>query len=241
MGNFNENPPYSKDAEMVERLTAALELAEQEKAKLYHELNRRIEKYHDLFMKSLIRIVCALEKKLNFLEGHSHRVAEMACAVLWEMQHDSPSERESLRIAALLHDIGKIGIPEHILCKKGALTALERRIVEAHPEKGAELLQDMTELEEVSRAIRYHHERWDGRGYPAGLGGGDIPLAARIIAVCDAFDAMTAVRPYRQTVPAGVARDELLALSGTAYDPSVIAAFVRCFDAGYIAPCSLRE
>src|SRR4051812_13363146 len=133
-----------------------------------------------------------------------------------------------LELAALLHDLGKVAVPGEILSKAGPLTSRERRIVEGHPLVGAEILRRIPGLEPVATIVRYHHERWDGQGYPSGLSGHRIPLAGRILAVCDAFEAMTSDRPYRRSLGHRTAVAELEANAGTQFDPLVVEAFDGC-------------
>ena len=127
-----------------------------------------------------------------------------------------------IALAGLLHDIGKIGIPESILDKPGKLTKEEYEIVKRHPEIGAEILSSIRQFEEVVPAIRHHHERYDGRGYPDGLKGEEIPVMARIIAVADAFDAMLSKRPYRDALSLNSAVKELQRNKGSQFDPQIV-------------------
>jgi len=132
-----------------------------------------------------------------------------------------------LRRGALLHDIGKIGVPDNILRKPAALSEAEWVTMRKHPEFGARIVAGIPFLEDVARIVRHHHERWDGRGYPDGLAGEDIPLGARIFAVADSFDAMTSDRPYRRAMTIDEARAEVARCRGTQFDPTVADAFAR--------------
>jgi len=131
-------------------------------------------------------------------------------------------ELEHLRIAAHLHDLGKIGVPDEILHKPGPLDDTEWAIMREHPVWGARALETIPGFAAASRAVRHHHERWDGCGYPDGLAGEDIPIGARIIAVCDAYEAMTSTRPYRPALAEPVARERIVAGTGTGtqFDPA---------------------
>jgi HD-GYP domain-containing protein (c-di-GMP phosphodiesterase class II) len=129
-------------------------------------------------------------------------------------------ELEHLRIAAHLHDLGKIGVPDEILHKPGPLDATEWSIMREHPVWGARALETIPGFRAASRAVRHHHERWDGGGYPDGLAGEEIPIGARVIAVCDAYEAMTSTRPYRPALAEPVARERLIAGTGTQFDPA---------------------
>jgi len=163
----------------------------------------------------------ALEAKDPGTRGHSLRIAHFCREV--GRAFDFPRERrERLEAAAYLHDIGKIGIPESVLHKPGPLTGAEWELVRRHPEMGAEILRGLPSMSEVSRFVEAHHERPDGRGYPRGLRGDEIPLESRIISAADAFDAMVTARPYRAHLPAEVALAEMQAAAGSQFDPFVV-------------------
>lgn len=227
--------------ELIHKLSAALEKAEYEKAQIYKQLNMRLEKYQRLFINSLVSIVSALEGKVDFLAGHSSRVSEFSLIVARELGAGPQELLQDIRLAALLHDIGKVGIPEHILCKAGPLTQLERQIVEEHPKKGADLLLDIGYLENVSAAILHHHERWDGSGYPDGLQGEQIPLISRIIGACEAYDCMVSYRPYRRKMLPAAAVQEIVDGGGKQFDPQVAAAISRCFQSGMLTSVTSRH
>jgi HD-GYP domain-containing protein (c-di-GMP phosphodiesterase class II) len=148
-------------------------------------------------------------------------------------------DREALRrleLGALLHDIGKIGIPSEILRKPGPLTEEEFATVRAHPELGEKILAPIDRLHDVRPIVRACHERWDGGGYPDGKRGEDIPVEARIVLVCDAFHAMVTDRPYRKRLCPTEAVRRLREGAGTQFDPAVVEAFVRIYEAGGIVP-----
>jgi putative nucleotidyltransferase with HDIG domain len=170
----------------------------------------------------------AVEKKSLWTAGHSKRVTRYALMIAKEMGWDEQS-MEQLRISGLLHDIGKIGMPGLILNKVGKLTAEEYAIVKRHPEDGAQILSKMHLFHELVPAIRHHHEWYNGQGYPEGIRGDEIPLAARILAVADAFDAMTADRPYRSGLTAEEATHRLQQAAGEQFDPEVVAIFTRIY------------
>ena len=146
-----------------------------------------------------------------------------------EDMHLTARERVELRHVALLHDLGKVAVPDTVLLKPGPLSDREWEIVRRHPVVGARMVATSGGLDHLSPGIRAHHERWDGTGYPDGLRGRDIPVAARIVAVCDAFHAMTSDRPYCAAMTTGEALDELEACSGTQLDPEVVAVVLRRF------------
>jgi len=133
---------------------------------------------------------------------------------------------DSISFAGPLHDIGKIGVRDDILLKKGGFTEEEREIMKSHVVRGEEILRPLNLLVSERAVVLYHHERWDGGGYPKGLAGCEIPLVARIFSVADTFDAMTSTRPYRQALSLDVAKDEIVKCRGTQFDPEVVDAFV---------------
>lgn len=139
----------------------------------------------------------------------------------------NPEQAHQVRLGAILHDIGKIGIPDAILSKPGRLSPSEQEVMRRHPLIGAEILDGLDGLEGVVPLIRHHQERYDGRGYPDGLQGEAIPLGARIIAVVDAFQAMTTDRPYRRALPQSEAVQELIQNTGSQFDPAVVTSFLR--------------
>jgi response regulator RpfG family c-di-GMP phosphodiesterase len=172
-----------------------------------------------------------IETKDRFMRGHARRVA-FYTGLVAERVGLGRAERESLRLSAFLHDLGKVGVPTDLLLRPGALEPAERRIVEEHPVIGARLLAPLDVPGEVSLALRHHHEWWDGSGYPDGIAGDRIPLAARIIGVADAFDAMTCDRPYRRALSRDVVVSELRRFAGSQFDPDVAKEFLACLESG---------
>jgi putative two-component system response regulator len=168
----------------------------------------------------------AIEAKDRYTRGHCNRVRVMSQALGEAMGLDKRA-LEMLEYAALLHDIGKIAVPEDILNKRGPLTAEEFGLIKEHPLTAVKMLGELALLGPAVPAIRGHHERLDGRGYPDGLKGDQIPLEARILAVPDAFDAMTSHRPYRPAMPLDAAVDELCASKGTQFDPVLVDLFLE--------------
>ena len=169
-------------------------------------------------------LMMAVNQRDELTAHHSERVAVMAERV-GELLGMDRAELDDLELAARLHDVGKIGIPDAVLLKPGPLSDLEWRVMRSHATRGAEIVSRIPQLEHVTRAVRHVHERWDGAGYPDGLAGPDIPLASRVLGVCDAYDSMTADRPYRQAIHPAVAGRELRAAAGTQFDPAVVDAF----------------
>ena len=172
-------------------------------------------------------LAAALELRDDETGSHAHRVAQIALTITRVVDPDLAEDPE-LRFGYLLHDIGKIGIPDRILLKPAALTREETRIMQTHTVLGEHLISTLPHLQGVAReVIVHHHERWDGTGYPWGVAGEAIPLAARIFAVADAFDALTSDRPYRRAVSEEDALAEIRRHSGTQFDPVVVDALLR--------------
>lgn len=174
-------------------------------------------RFHDI----IDCLVGALEAKDYYTCGHSIRVGDMAYD-LAEKIGIKGKELENIHIAGHLHDIGKIGVPEQVLNKKGALLPEEWSLIRRHPEIGCNILCKSHNLDEMSKVVLHHHERWDGKGYPAGLKGKSIPLQSRIIAVCDTIDAMTSERPYRKPFTYDEVRTEILLNRETQFDPDLV-------------------
>ncbi len=160
-----------------------------------------------------------------FTRGHSRRVAKHALAIAEALNLDDDQQRKLL-YAAELHDIGRIGVSDDILSKPGALTADERAQVRAYPRISADIVEPLSFFTDVREVVLHQNERWDGQGYPGKLSGMDIPLLSRILAVADAFDAMTSPRAYRSAMSAQMALTELWKARGTKYDPEIVEAFV---------------
>ena len=172
-----------------------------------------------------------IETKDRFMRGHARRVALYA-GLMADRLCLSAEDHEHVRIAAFLHDLGKVGVPTDLLLRAGALDANERHLVEQHPAIGARLIKPLDIPTAVSLAIRHHHEWWDGSGYPDGLSGEDIPLSARIISVADAFDAMSCDRPYRHALARQVITDEFKHFGGRQFDPNLAKEILLLLDTG---------
>jgi putative two-component system response regulator len=172
-----------------------------------------------------------IESQDRYMRGHARRVAFYA-GLLAERICLSAKEQEHVRISAFLHDLGKIGIPTELLQRPGALEPAERGIVERHSEIGARLVEPLGIASGIAGAIRHHHEWWDGSGYPDGLHGDDIPLAARIVHLANAFDAMTCDRPYRRALPREVVARELQRFAGVQFDPGLAKEFIALVESG---------
>jgi len=193
-----------------------------ENAKLYSQLE-------NLFLSSIRAIVNAIEEKDEYTRGHTGRVTEYSL-LIGKRLGLSNDEIKTLELSALLHDVGKIGIPDSILRKPGRLTDEEYAVIKSHPLRGVKILEPIENIRHILPGIRHHHERYDGKGYPDGLKGKKIPFYARIIAVADAFDAMTSDRPYRKGLPIEIARKEIEENRGTQFDPECADAFLRELD-----------
>ena len=183
-------------------------------------------------------IANAVDAKDVRTHQHSTRVAEYSALIAREMNcfkwWNRNKEISNLKKAAQLHDIGKIGVPDAVLNKVGRLTDEEYVQMKSHVDRGAEILKDFTLVEHVEEGTRYHHERYDGRGYPKGLKGEEIPLIGRIISVADAFDAMTSNRVYRNHMDTDYVLNEMKRGRGTQFDPDALDAFLRLIDKGVI-------
>lgn len=203
----------------------------QEKVK---EIAMLYEKSHRLFIHTSIALATAIDARDPYTHGHTERVTGYSLIIADELQ-DSPEVKafgnfkESLHVAALLHDIGKIGIPDSILKKKEKLTPQEFEKIKEHPAIGATILYPIRELGNILGGVRSHQEKFDGTGYPDRLKGKNIPLLGRIIAVADTFDAVTTVRPYRDKRSIEEAVMEIRRCSGTQFDPDIVNAFLRAY------------
>lgn len=168
----------------------------------------------------------AVDAKSPWTKNHSELVSRYSVMIGKELGMNA-KEIDTLRVAAILHDIGKIGIYDSILYKPGSLTGDEYSLVKLHSEKGAEIISHIQQLENISMIIKYHHERFDGTGYPAGLISNQIPFYSRIIAVADAYEAMTSDRPYRPVLGKELAIEELNRYAGCQFDPDIVKAFIK--------------
>lgn len=178
-------------------------------------------------MKQLRLIGERLDSQIPYRDGHTLRVVAY-CLEIADMLGFTPQEKSLLEAAALLHDFGKIGVREDILMKPSELSEREKKEVETHVLRGYFILEGFRELSEILGGVKSHHEYYNGDGYPDGLMASDIPLIARIIAVADAYDAMTSDRPYRSRRTEEEAEAELINLAGLQFDPAVVKVFLVC-------------
>ncbi len=190
-------------------------------ARMYNELS-------NIFFETSLALAEAIEKRDYYTAGHTKRVMEYSLMVADELGF-SEEDRYWLSLSAILHDIGKIGIPDSILNKKAPLSPEEREEMKKHPVFGYEIVRNIRGLKKVLKGILYHHEFENGQGYPEGLKDGEIPVFAKIIAVCDTFDAMTTDRPYRRALSTKEAIEELKRFSGMQFDPDIVSAFIRAY------------
>lgn len=184
------------------------------------------KKLHDAFLHTAEALAEAINSRDPYTGGHTSRVAQYALQ-LAEALGLSVKEKEDLRLAAILHDIGKIGIDDIVLRKGGSFSDDEKELMKQHPEIGANILEHVDEMDEVVKGVRHHHEWFDGSGYPDGLIKNNIPLVARIISIVDVFDALTTDRPYRKASSKKVAKKIMLADSGSHFDPELLDIFSR--------------
>ena len=208
-------------------------------AQLFTDLESELHKKHRLFIETTVALAAAIDAKDHYTHGHTARVTFLSLELAKRMARRDKklfNEKflENLHIASLLHDIGKIGVPESILNKAGPLSDEERKIMQSHPLVGATILQPINELIDAEDGVKYHHERYDGSGYPKGLKGEEIPLIASIIAVADAFDAMTTDRPYRKGLAKKEATEEIAGFMGRQFHPEVAEALIELYQEGKI-------
>ena len=199
------------------RVTHCIELNRLQKD-LASEVEKKSRENEELFLGIVKSLAAAIDAKDTYTNGHSVRVAEYSAEIARRAGYDV-SALQRIYITGLLHDVGKIGIPDAIINKNGKLDDEEYAIIKTHPEKGAAILSNIQDMPELSIGARWHHERFDGKGYPEGLMGEDIPEMARIIAIADAYDAMTSNRSYRRSLPQEVVRGEIEKGRGTQFDP----------------------
>ena len=222
--------PFNFDILLITIENAIRKKALERELKDYQEnLEIKVKEQTDLinqmYVRSIDALIKALEAKDFYTRGHSQRVTMYSVAIGKAM--DIPRERiELLRQAAVLHDLGKIGIREAVLNKPGRLTEEEFKEITLHPEVAVRILEPIPFFKPLLPAILHHHERFDGKGYPSRIAGKDIPLESRIMAIADTFDAMTSTRAYRQALTLEAANTEILRCSGTQFDPDIVPVFM---------------
>ncbi len=231
-GDFSQRVEVRTRTEIGE-LATTFNTMQEELEQFVEDLKRAADENKNLFMGSIQMLAGAVDEKDPYTRGHSDRVTKYSLMIAREMGLD-PGFLEILRISAQLHDVGKIGIEDRILKKPGALTPEEFEIMKTHTTKGANILRPVPQLREMLPGIELHHEALNGRGYPYGLKGDEIPLLARVIAVGDTFDALTTNRPYQQAHDPIDALRIIQKLSGQRLDPNAVTALMAVFYRGDI-------
>ena len=231
-GDFSQRVNLLSSTEIGE-LAHTFNTMSDELQRYVEDLKRAAEENKELFMGSIQMLAGAVDEKDPYTRGHSDRVTRYSLLIAKEM--DLPAHfMETLRISAQLHDVGKIGIEDHILKKPGALTEEEFEVMKTHTTKGANILRPVTQLADMLPGIELHHEALDGRGYPYGLQGDQIPLLARVIAVADTFDALTTNRPYQQAHTPDQTLQIIKNLAGKRLDPLAVQALLAVHARGEI-------
>ncbi|HEV3511923.1 MAG TPA: HD domain-containing phosphohydrolase [Candidatus Sulfotelmatobacter sp.] len=231
-GDFSQRVHLKSRTEIGE-LAQTFNSMSEELERYIEDLKRAAEENRELFMGSIQMLAGAVDEKDPYTRGHSDRVTRYSLLVAKEMKLPS-TFMETLQISAQLHDVGKIGIEDHILKKPGALTEEEFEVMKTHTTKGANILRPVTQLAEMLPGIELHHEALDGRGYPYGLKGEQIPMLARVIAVADTFDALTTNRPYQNAHTPEQALQIIKNLAGKRLDPDAVAALLAVYERGEI-------
>ena len=190
---------------------------------------RQVER---ITLNAIMAISNTIEAKDTYTSGHSNRVAKCSVAIAKRIGMDE-EELKNINYMALLHDIGKIGVPDMILNKKARLDDEEFAIIKKHPARGFDILKNFSTIPNMHYGALYHHERYDGNGYPVGLSGEAIPFESRIIAIADAYDAMTSDRAYRKALSTDVVIEELLKGRGTQFDPQLAEVLVEMIREGF--------
>ena len=231
-GDFSQRVHLWSRTEIGE-LAQTFNTMSEELERFVEDLKRAADENRALFMGSIQMLAGAVDEKDPYTRGHSDRVTRYSLMIAKEMNLPM-AFMEILQVSAQLHDVGKIGIEDHILKKPGALTEEEFEVMKTHTTKGANILRPVTQLAEMLPGIELHHEALDGRGYPYGLKGDQIPLLARVIAVADTFDALTTNRPYQQAHTPDQALGIIKNLAGKRLDPAAVAALLAVYERGEI-------
>jgi putative nucleotidyltransferase with HDIG domain len=229
-GEFHQRTPVRGAAEISE-LAENFNLMASDIEEYIERLKEAAEENRELFIGSIRMLSAAIDEKDPYTRGHSGRVAKYSTLIAQEMRL-SADELDKLKIAALLHDVGKIGVDDRVLKKPGSLTPEEFDIMKTHTTRGANIMRPVSQLKDMLPGIELHHEHMDGRGYPYGLSGPQIPVMARIIAVADTLDAMTTNRPYQSAMDLEYALGRIKALAGSKFDQAVVTALESAVTAG---------
>ncbi len=196
---------------------------------LAEEVEKKTKENERLFLHVVSSLASAIDAKDTYTNGHSSRVAEYSREIARQYGYEE-KQLDEIYMMGLLHDVGKIGIPDAVINKPAKLTEDEYEIIKTHPVLGAKILGKIKEMPSLQMGARWHHERYDGKGYPDQLSGKDIPEGARIIAVADSYDAMTSHRSYRKSLPQGVVREEIENGMGTQFDPEFARIMIGMID-----------
>jgi len=229
-GEFHQRTPVRGAAEISE-LAENFNLMASDIEEYIERLKEAAEANRELFIGSIRMLAAAIDEKDPYTRGHSGRVAKYSTIIAQEMNL-SPEALDKLKIAALLHDVGKIGVDDRVLKKPGSLTPEEFEIMKTHTTKGANIMRPVSQLKDMLPGIELHHEHMDGRGYPYGLTGPQIPQMARIIGVADTLDAMTTNRPYQNAMDLDYALGRIKALAGSKFDETIVIALESAVKAG---------
>jgi putative nucleotidyltransferase with HDIG domain len=229
-GEFHQRTPVRGAAEISE-LAENFNLMASDIEEYIERLKEAAEENRELFIGSIRMLSAAIDEKDPYTRGHSGRVAKYSTLIAQEMRL-SADDLDKLKIAALLHDVGKIGVDDRVLKKPGSLTPEEFDIMKTHTTRGANIMRPVSQLKDMLPGIELHHEHMDGRGYPYGLSGPQIPVMARIIAVADTLDAMTTNRPYQSAMDLEYALGRIKALAGSKFDQTVVSALEAAVTAG---------
>ena len=224
-----ETPDYVKLTKTLKELNDLKASLEEQVADRTHELQIEKASYQELTMETLSSLAVLIDAKDHYTKGHSTRVAKYAKALALKCGL-TENEAEIIYFAGLIHDVGKIGISELIIRKPGPLTKEEYAIIKAHPAIGGDILKSIKKFKMFESVARYHHERFDGAGYPKGLKAENIPFEARVVAVCDTFDAMMSDRSYRRALPLEKAKQELIDGKDTQFDGKIVDKFLELLD-----------
>jgi putative nucleotidyltransferase with HDIG domain len=229
-GEFHQRTPVRGAAEISE-LAENFNLMASDIEEYIERLKEAAEENRELFIGSIRMLAAAIDEKDPYTRGHSGRVAKYSTIIAQELKL-SAEELDKLKISALLHDVGKIGVDDRVLKKPGSLTPEEFEIMKTHTTKGANIMRPVSQLKDMLPGIELHHEHLDGRGYPYGLSGPQIPQMARIIAVADTLDAMTTNRPYQSAMDLDYALGRIKALTGSKFDQTVVNALESAVKTG---------
>ncbi|HZI87313.1 MAG TPA: HD domain-containing phosphohydrolase, partial [Pyrinomonadaceae bacterium] len=237
-GDFSQRIEYRSKTELGD-LGSSFNLMTDQLERFIQDLRCSVEENRQLFLGTVKALAAAIDGKDPYTRGHSERVARVSVAIAQRLNLPD-DECEKIRVSALLHDVGKIGIDDSILKKPAALTDDEYEIMKEHPQKGYKILSQIPAIKDFLPGMYMHHEMMNGQGYPQGLKGDEIPLMGRIVAVADTFDAMTTDRPYQRAMKFEDAVARIQSFVGTRYDAQVVAAFSEACNEGQIRPGSVK-